>query len=153
MTDNKCGASSGLLSIFICWLREAAPSQLVAAAAELQIFSTKMRSRKQGRVENLGYQEVYNNTELQSEVSQTSLLEIAILRRIYHQDDDEEKEGEEEEEEEEDELEHKDHYLLSDGKTYILILCLIVLCGGIVVSNIFFPNRDRDKKNNNSEGK
>ena len=57
------------------------------------------------------------------------------------------------EEQEEDEPDQRAHYLLSDGKTYIVILCLIVLCGGIVVSNIFFPNRDRDKKNNNSEGK
>ena len=40
----------------------------------------------------------------------------------------------------------KDHYLLSDGKTYVVILCVIVLCGAIVVSNIFFPNKDRDKK-------
>ena len=37
--------------------------------------------------------------------------------------------------------------MLSDGKTYIFILCIIVLCGAIVVSNIFFPNKDRDKKN------
>ena len=56
-----------------------------------------------------------------------------------------------EEEEEEEVEEGKDHYLLSDGKTYIFILCIIVLCGAIVVSNIFFPNKDRDKKN--KEGK
>ena len=42
-------------------------------------------------------------------------------------------------------------YDSDDGKTYIFILCIIVLCGAIVVSNIFFPNKDRDKKN--KEGK
>ena len=33
-----------------------------------------------------------------------------------------------------------DHYLLSDGKTYIVLLGVIAICGATVVSNIFFPN-------------
>jgi len=80
-----------------------------------------MRNRKQSKIENIGH-EMHHNTADRSEVDS--------------------------EEEEEEEVEQgKDHYLLSDGKTYIFILCIIVLCGAIVVSNIFFPNKDRDKKN------
>jgi len=36
-----------------------------------------------------------------------------------------------------------DHYLLSDGKTYIVILCVIIVCGTIVLQNIFFPNKEK----------
>ena len=37
-----------------------------------------------------------------------------------------------------------DHYLLSDGKTYIVLLGVIAICGATVVSNIFFPsNKDK----------
>ena len=158
LSGNKSAATSAVISLIICWLWEAVePSwwpglgglvvYRVGVLLLLQIFSTNkttMRNRKQGRVENLGH-EIFNKSEHHSEVGQRSQF-CDGNKNIIYQDDDEE-----EEEQEEDEPDHEAHYLLSDGKTYIVILCLIVLCGGIVVSNIFFPNRDRDKKNN--EGK
>ena len=45
-----------------------------------------------------------------------------------------------------------DHYLLSDGKTYIVILCVIMLCGAISISNIFFPTQKEKVENQNQKG-
>ena len=53
----------------------------------------------------------------------------------------------------EEESNQNDHYLLSDGKTYIVILGVILMCGGIVVSNIFFPNQNKKAQDNSQEGK
>jgi len=45
-----------------------------------------------------------------------------------------------------------DHYLLSDGKTYIVILCVIVVCGAISLQNIFFPNNKEKLENQKNQG-
>merc|ERR1740123_2277720 len=42
-----------------------------------------------------------------------------------------------------------EHYLLSDGKTYIVLLGVIFICGATVVSNIFFP-KNEDKLDSSS---
>ena len=44
-----------------------------------------------------------------------------------------------------------DHYLLSDGKTYIVLLGVIAICGATVVSNIFFPNNKEKLDSQNTE--
>ena len=44
-----------------------------------------------------------------------------------------------------------DHYLLSDGKTYIVLLGVIAICGATVVSNIFFPNNKDKLDSQNTE--
>ena len=54
--------------------------------------------------------------------------------------------------EEVDNLSGTDHYLLSDGKTYIVILCVILLCGAISISNIFFPTQKEKVENQNQKG-
>ena len=44
-----------------------------------------------------------------------------------------------------------EHYLLSDGKTYIVLLGVIAICGATVVSNIFFPNNKDKLDSQNTE--